>query len=271
MRRSLVLRVAEAVILVAVGFTAVRVWQWYSTPNAGVLSREASAPIRVGDRSGPASPGSKSRHVRVLVSTECASCNESLGFYRRLAKVVAATPDADLTFLSDEPSSKVKGWLKKAEITEALVKRVASPARDGFVLTPTVIVLDSNGLVTDLIHGELPVADEELLLRRIRDRSAPAVVRDPLPRESRLADVNLEAVRSSYQVIDIRSRATRDWWPTFATHRIPKDELPMRALAELDRSGPVAIDCANEDLVRCRIAGSDLWSLGFGDVLLIRR
>jgi rhodanese-related sulfurtransferase len=175
--------------------------------------------------------------------------------------------------LSRETVEMAQSWLLNANIAPDKVIMVPDLIGLGFSLTPTLIVVDQRGTVTDVLIGRLSSDEEASLTTRLKlphnstrlDNSYAA--RDI--GELEFAKLAQSAGQTRFMVLDVRERNlfTSDW---HAAVNIPLDELTVRAELELPKDHSIVIDCVNYALNRCRNAGRLLRKAGFGDVMVLK-
>jgi hypothetical protein len=106
----------------------------------------------------------------LFVSKDCHFCAASVPFYQRLAavrsassghlKMVAAVPQAT------ETESDARGYFSGHGI--ALDGAQPTPFRAiGLIATPTLALVGSNGIITDVWTGKLPPDKEAEVIRRV--------------------------------------------------------------------------------------------------------
>jgi len=116
----------------------------------------------------PGMDWTKARLNTVLVlSTSCHFCKESTPFYRRLAEArrKQATQVA-FAAVSRESAEQVKSYLAgERVVVDAAYQISGQPALNG---TPTLLLIDSNGIVKRSYVGKLAPSQEEEVLNYVR-------------------------------------------------------------------------------------------------------
>lgn len=105
---------------------------------------------------------SKNGQTLVLaISTQCHFCKESTPFYRRLEqevgkriKIIAALP---------QPVADAEQYLKGEGVRVDQVKQI-SPMALGVRGTPTMLLVNSGGVVTRVWSGKLPPEEQDQVL-----------------------------------------------------------------------------------------------------------
>jgi thiol-disulfide isomerase/thioredoxin len=103
----------------------------------------------------------------LFINTHCHFCVESMPFYRQVADLRrAGQPGAALSVLSVEPPDTVKSLLSKEHVAVDNVYRVPQ----GFELrgTPTLVIVDANGIVQRVFVGQLDSGRQQEVLSIVR-------------------------------------------------------------------------------------------------------
>jgi hypothetical protein len=105
----------------------------------------------------------------MVVSETCHYCTESADFYKRLAAERAARGDLRIVAVLPQEVAAGRAYLEKLGVAVDDVKK-APPGGLGVRGTPTLILADGAGSVTDSWSGKLPPDAEEAVLGRLRAR-----------------------------------------------------------------------------------------------------
>ena len=212
---------------------------------------------------------SATRHVVLRVQTTCRACNESTDLYAEVSRRIHNTPGTQLLVLSNEPPERTGPWLATNRIQPHKVVVVDDPGTLGFLMIPTILLVDSLGQVTDILVERLTSTDEQSLWSRLNGTLEAAVDNTRYAREIDEKETRELIASGHAAVLDIRDREA------FATgHRdgainIPTDELSTRALTDLPRSEKVIVDCPGPTMaITCRITARRLAGLGVPEVVL---
>lgn len=131
--------------------------------------REAPPPCRVGERlaSIPGAPfAAATRTLLLAFNPDCPYCEKSAPFYRELSRRAAANPHVRLVGLGLGDLDEAKRYLADRSITPAaLIPSASSGLRIRSV--PTLITVDSQGLVTGVWTGYLDEEAQEAVLREL--------------------------------------------------------------------------------------------------------
>lgn len=216
------------------------------------------------------------RNVFLLVSATCSACNDSVYLYRRLGDYVRTTPEWRFVVATAEDVETVGKWADKHEIRYDVLVEMKSAVSSGFTLTPTLLLTDDDGTVTDVLLRRLSTREESMLWQRLRRPDSVS----PLTNVHYAAEIDrvefqelLRTQGERVMVIDVRSRSNyqASGMGQTATN-IPIDELAIRGRVELPgraARGKVVVDCTAIDWVRCRQAGRILEDIGMENSSLL--
>lgn len=109
----------------------------------------------------------KDAHIVLVLRKDCHFCTESAPFYQRLVQGLANRTDVDLIAALPQDSADAHQYLNDLRLSIPEVRQADIAAIKVFA-TPTILVVDKTGTVTDLWRGKLQ-ADKELeVLNRLR-------------------------------------------------------------------------------------------------------
>jgi rhodanese-related sulfurtransferase len=236
---------------------------WRESPPAGVpaIRLEVGSELQL-----PGVKWTAGTSVVIAIQTSCPGCNSSVLFYRRLSDHlrVAGIP---LFVVGREPAPVVSAWLRVKAISPAEIALVPTLATIGVVVTPTMVVVDGAGVVTDIVSGKVTEEEEAQLYERLRGG---------VDRLSRLTYARLIHERDLGKILalgpvmlDIRERSVFASGHRAGAINIPHDEVAARGLVELSLIRPVLIDCREAKFMRCEIAGEALIRLGAESVAIV--
>lgn len=102
----------------------------------------------------------------LYVSTTCHFCTESSPFYKRLAEKYSDSKDVKLVTIMPQPIDDAKAYLKDLEIN---IKEVYSyPLTSiGVTATPTLLLVNDSGIVTEIWRGKLSSDREDQVLSKL--------------------------------------------------------------------------------------------------------
>lgn len=158
-----------AIIVVALLLGAVLVKRYLLSGN------EATAPARNMDPRIPAGtkaalPGvdwAKNGQTLLLVlSSDCRYCTESAPFYQRLTRETAGRANVQLIAVFPQEVEEGRKYLENLSVTINDVRQ-AAPSSTGAGGTPTLILVDANGVVKNSWVGKLSAPEESEILNQL--------------------------------------------------------------------------------------------------------
>lgn len=111
--------------------------------------------------------GKNDRTLLLTLSKGCHYCSASAPFYRRLAQETAGRKDVGLVALLPQAVEDGRGYLSGLGV-EVPDVRQASLDSLGVVGTPTLILVNKQGVVIDSWRGQLPPFKEEEVLNQLK-------------------------------------------------------------------------------------------------------
>jgi hypothetical protein len=107
------------------------------------------------------------RTLVLALSTQCHFCSESASFYQRVAQERAKSGSVRLVAVLPQPVEESQKYLKELGVTVDEIKQ-AKLDSIGVNGTPTLIVANDQGIVTDSWRGKLTDDNENVVLNRLR-------------------------------------------------------------------------------------------------------
>ena len=158
--------VAIIAVALLLGFVLVKTFIWNRTPRERATSFDS---IKPGTKiSLPEVDWSQSeRHLVLVLQTGCHFCTESAPFYRRLTQMLGKRKDTELIAVLPQSISESKQYLDNLGIAINEVRQ-ADLSSVGASGTPTLVLVDKTGAVTDVWVGRLPPDKEEEVLNRLQ-------------------------------------------------------------------------------------------------------
>jgi len=218
---------------------------------------------------------------------DCPYCTESAPLYRRLVTAVSTPKSFVPVAVFDEPPAESKAYLSRLnipinDVRQADLKKLAVRG------TPTLMLVNQDGVVTDVWFGKLGTYRESLLLSRLgvpndsppnRSNETDAIMAtdaqsdwvNPVPPSDVIDLDTLKGMDSGGNVILLDVRNRKDFAIEHNTRavNIPLDELDVRASNELRSSNQIVTSCYCVDR-RSAIAYKKLVDAGFRRVKLLR-
>jgi hypothetical protein len=110
------------------------------------------------------------RHLVLVLQKGCHFCTESAPFYQRLTQAAGTRKDLELIAALPQSVSEGKQYLDGLGVPIAEVKQ-ADPSSVGATGTPTLLLVDRNGTVTDVWVGKLTPDKEREVFNRLQLKS----------------------------------------------------------------------------------------------------
>lgn len=208
----------------------------------------------------------------LFLSETCAYCEQSARFYQKLARQIENNPSRRLIIVSADPASKMEVWARKHDIASGTVVQ-ADPRllmRVGLFATPTFVIADSSGVPRATWYGQLQPEEEAAVLDAMTATEVRVASHSTAIREINEAELN--AIGSRVVVVDTsrRDKFVPRMDAGIPVVNIPKDELKVRAAAELPKSRPIVLDCRiSVSIPRCLSPALGLMRLGYREILLL--
>ena len=153
-----------AIIIVVILLGVVLVKKYFSGSSDATNARQISAGTKI---SLTDVDWSKSRQtILIVLSQRCHFCSESVPFYQRLTQEVKDHSDTRLIAVLPQPPSEGQKYIDTLGLTIKDVKQaeLSSIQVRG---TPTLILVDSRGVVTDAWVGKLSSDKETEVISKI--------------------------------------------------------------------------------------------------------
>ncbi len=147
------------------------------------------------------------KHVVLLVWSSCAACEAQADFYRTLSRMIRANGTRRLIVVAIEPLPSALAWLKEKRIEPDMTLRVDTPSSIGLLLVPSLVTVDSQGIVTDLWATSLDVETQSAFLDRVD--GPPSQLGRPLTNVTPVKEVahsELRAPGEQLTLLDARPR-----------------------------------------------------------------
>lgn len=160
---ELLANVCIIAVAVLLGFVLIKRFVFPATPT------DPGEDIKVGTRvSLPDINWSQSEHNLVLVLQKgCHFCTESGPFYQHLTRETTALAKVRLIAALPQDVREASQYLRDLGVAVNEIRQVP-PASLGVRGTPTLLLVDNKGLITDVWVGKLPPDKEAEVLRRLK-------------------------------------------------------------------------------------------------------
>jgi rhodanese-related sulfurtransferase len=198
--------------------------------------------------------------IVLVVSPTCGYCRKSVPFYRSLSKVALKNSVPLYAVVPDV--GKAGEFLRTAGL-DRVPHRELSELGVNVSGTPTIFVVDEDGLIRRMWVGALSEQRSKDLLALVADPRAMQQLDAVLPSgEVNFRDNGLDRLENSDRVLDIRERTEFALGHKAGALNIPFGELYVRSRFELDTSALYVIDCSSVPEKRCRAAIEQLVGRG---------
>jgi hypothetical protein len=175
--------------------------------------------------------------VLIAMRKDCRFCSESAPFYRRLVPELTKQGNSRVIALLPERENGGEAYISELGIPVSESKHVAL-ASLGIKITPTLAIVDRNGVVTDMWVGKLPPRIESAVMKRLN-------VNDTRPVSDWLIDESTFRTRIANHepmiLLDVQDRAAFSLKHKDGARNIPLDELKVRAANELTVTNTVVL------------------------------
>ena len=157
-----------AIIVVAILLAVVLVKRYVLNSNEPASPASARNTVSAGDKIPlQGIEWEKNRHTVLLVLQKgCRYCTESAPFYQRLIKETANRSDVKLIALLPQSVAEGKQYLDEIGVSIADIRQVP-PSQINVGGTPTLIVVNANGVAVDVWKGKLPSEAESQVLSKL--------------------------------------------------------------------------------------------------------
>ena len=98
----------------------------------------------------------------------CPACNDGITFYRSLGKYARDVPDLRFVIAAVGNVETVRNWADTHGIRYDVLVDLRNAVSFGFSLTPTLLLMDDDGVVTDVLLRRLSAEEESVLWERLR-------------------------------------------------------------------------------------------------------
>jgi rhodanese-related sulfurtransferase len=140
----------------------------------------------------------------------------------------------------------------------------------GIHLTPTLVMTDQKGTITNLWLGQLTASQATEVWRILKGGKVLSSGSEFVPARIVAADLDrLRAEGKEIEIVDIRSRNDYAKDARAGTVNIPFDELAVRAGIELSKHRLTVISCRATPPVFCDFAAKNLTQSGFPEVAVL--
>lgn len=206
----------------------------------------------------------------LVLNDKCRFCTEGGEFYRRLTE---AARDYQVPVVAALPGevSESRSYLSSLSLSVPEVRR-ASHQSIGVPGTPTLILVNGEGVIVDAWVGKLQAEDEAGVLERLKSKKGAPDAMSEGQAEGLDPDKvkGLLGAGSAVVLLDVRERADYRQEHIDGALNIPYDELEVRAVNEMNTSDVVVTYSRWGDTYMPEEACNALRALGFSKVFVLR-
>lgn len=216
----------------------------------------ASQNLSVGNKlEVPGLSWSQNGSLVLALSTGCSFCQDSAPFYQQLMSALANQKQVKTVALLPQPVNVSQEYLDKNLHIHVDETVQASLPSIGIAGTPTLLLVDNNGIIKNLWLGKLRPQQESEVFRRLHDLANITVPESANEKQSSMSSASRDLLttnelnhlknRSSqnFIVLDIRNRQEYKAGHPADAKNIPFDEIEVRAPDELPRGSLIILFC----------------------------
>ena len=185
----------------------------------------------------------------IVLEQSCAICSENAPFYRLIEQNRSDPGRTRLVVLLGGDPDKAAAYLENLQLSFDQVKPVS--LRDlkpyGLVGTPTAVLVNEEGIVTNLWAGSLTELQQSEVLRALQIQVESAALKTlpsstpPLDSIDETGIQHLKEAGETVTVVDLRDRREYAAGHPAGAKNIPIDELAVRAVNELQVSDVIVL------------------------------
>lgn len=250
-RAERAINIALVIVALLFGGTLARRYLLNSNASNDVPPVEVGSAIKLSD----VDWAKNGQTILLALSPECRYCTESAPFYQRLMTAVAGSGKTRVIAVFSQQADKSQQYLRKLGVTVDEIRQIPLSSI-GIRSTPTLLITDNAGVVTDVRVGKLNLNDQFSVIDRLNlternelatDTSGPTRI-DAAVLKRTVSD------KLPLVIVDVEERDIYKWKHIPGAVNIPVDELEARAGDELSltdtvvvysRSLPLAVDAAD--------------------------
>ena len=167
MTGKLELFVNIAIIVVAITLTAVLVKKFVFTAAPGVSASLDAVTPGTAFKLPQIDWAANGRTLVLVLATDCRYCEKSLPFYQKLSRETESRSDFKLVAVFPQDTAAAAQYLRMHEITAHQIVQ-AHPPSLGVGGTPTLLLVDQNGIISETWFGQLLADQEQAVFARLR-------------------------------------------------------------------------------------------------------
>ena len=136
-------------------------------PQAGTTAPLPSEPLRVGTRLPGSEWAKNDRTLLIALSEGCRYCSASGPFYQRLTREVSGKKNIGVVAVLPQAVNEGRHYLTSLGVSVADVRQVSLDDL-GVIGTPTLILVNKEGVITNAWRGQLPSNKEDEVLNQLK-------------------------------------------------------------------------------------------------------
>ena len=185
----------------------------------------------------------------IVLEQSCAFCGESAPFYRLIEQNRSGPKQTRLVVLLGGDPNNATFYLQSLQLSFDEIKPAS--LRDlkpyGLVGTPTAVLVNDEGIITNLWHGTLTELQQSEILRALQIRVERAMLQSlssATPALDPIDEIEIQRFKEAGErvtVIDLRDRQKYSAGHPAGARNIPIDELKVRAPNELETSDLIVL------------------------------
>jgi rhodanese-related sulfurtransferase/peroxiredoxin len=208
----------------------------------------------------------KSEQTLLLALQEdCQYCTESARFYREIIQGLSGRNDVRVVAIFPESVFDAENYLSQLGLS-INERKETSLLSLGVKEVPTLVLVNKNGVVSNVWIGQLPPKKEAEVITALQLKNTRPVSEWTL-NEKELAQ--RVGKHEAIVIVDLRERMAYTQNHRDGSKNIPLDELDARAMNELSRTDTIVLD--GDDDLMTDAAYTTLSRQGFSSVFILRR
>jgi thiol-disulfide isomerase/thioredoxin len=157
--------IAIICVVLLIGFVAVKKYV-FNYPDATAVSKPPAVEIGTKINLPGIDWAGNNQSLVVVISTDCHFCHESVPFYQELSRRAAQSGHVKMIAVFPQEVSTAKEYLDSNSITVGQIIQ-ANPPNIGVRGTPTLLLIDKDGRVTETWLGRLVDDQERKVFERL--------------------------------------------------------------------------------------------------------
>lgn len=246
--------------------TAVRYWPRSSDSPSYIGARALVRGSIITLRSS-SQRASGSTDLLIALNSKCPVCNSSAGLLRELGER-SENAGWRVLLLIDPSDKGAPNWVEDQGLGK--LPRWTVPFQElGVWGTPTYLIVDDSGRITDFLTGGLSARTEQRLFERLAGLATEPLENVTVPATVSSEELARMELESKAQLVDVRNNTEFARNHRDRAMNIPFGDLGVLAPRRLDRSRTVILDGSGGWEGQCILAATLLVKMGFVDVRMV--